>query len=98
MAVFGTSRIIQAEYPSHPSNFGLFGNLIDWSVQDEALIQIRSKGLSRRPLKDFSEGARIAYKYAMIFGLPIFSLMLGLWMWRSQKIRRALLPLEYKEG
>ncbi|MCG3203425.1 MAG: hypothetical protein KCHDKBKB_00083 [Elusimicrobia bacterium] len=98
LVLFGTSRFIQSEYPSQPSNFGLLGNLLDWSVQDEALIQIRSKGVARRPLKEQSDGVRLLIKYAMFFGLPLLSLLVGLWMWRSQKIRRSLLPLEYRES
>lgn len=97
LVVFGTSRFIQSEFPDRPSNYGLFGNLIDWSVQDEALIQIRSKGFSRRPLKELPNGVRMLYKYLMLLGLPLFSLILGLWMWRTQKTRRALLPLSYRE-
>lgn len=98
LVLFGTSRFIQSEYPSRPSNLGMFGNLIDWSTQDEALIQIRSKGLARRPLKEFPDVVRMAFKYLMVLALPLFSLALGLWVWRAQRTRRALLPLRYKES
>lgn len=96
--LFGTSHFIDSDYPARPTNYSLFINLIDWSVQDDVLIQIRSKGFARRPLKEFSDGIRLIYKYLMIIALPMLSLVLGLVVWRRQKIRRALLPLAYTAG
>lgn len=98
LLVMGTSRFIEGEYPVRPGNYGLFANLVDWAVQDEALIQIRSKGLSRRPLKEFPDGVREFFKFAMIFVLPLLSLAAGLFVWRKQKARRELLPSIYKES
>lgn len=95
LVVFGTSRFIQSDYPSRQTNLNLFVNLLDWSVQDEALIQIRSKGFDRRPLRAMSDGVRAILKYAMIAFMPLFSLAVGLIAWRRQKTRRALLPLSY---
>ncbi len=98
LIVFGTSRWVDASYPLRPNNYGLLSNLIDWSVQDEALIQIRSKGLARRPIRDLGDGVRGVFKYLMLLALPLGSVAIGLVLWRRQKVRRALLPLRYQQA
>ncbi|OVE78165.1 hypothetical protein BVX98_01120 [bacterium F11] len=93
--VFGTSRFVRTDFPPRTQNFSLFMNLLDWSVQDEALLKIRSAGAVIRPLRPMSEGIRFLVKNMLIFFLPIFSILLGFVIWKRAKIRRSLLPLTY---
>ena len=95
--VFGTSRFVRTDFPPRSQNFSVFMNLMDWSVQDEALLSIRSQGVAYRPLRKMSEGVRAVVKYALILFLPLFSLLLGLFIWRRARLRRSLLPLKYRE-
>lgn len=95
--LFGSSRFINGAYPPRPSNYAVFMNMLDWSVQDEALLSIRSKGVARRMIRELSDGMRVIVKFFMIFGLPILSILLGVWVWRHQRLRRQLLPLHYQE-
>lgn len=97
LIVLGTSRLIRTEYPVKQPNFSLFMNLIDWSGQDDVLLQIRSKGTVQKPIKPLSDSLRLFLKSLMIFGLPLFSLLAGVLVWRRQKVRRALMPLQYQD-
>ncbi|MCB4756596.1 MAG: GldG family protein [Elusimicrobia bacterium] len=96
--VFGCSRFIRSDYPPAPSNYTLFLNLLDWSVQDEALLSIRSKGAALRPLKPLSNTPRALIKYFMVIFLPLLSLIAGLIVWMRHRTRLALLPLQYRGG
>lgn len=96
--LFSSSRFIRNDYPPKQSNFNLLLNLIEWSAQDEALLSIRSKGAALRPIKNFSDGIRALIKYALILFLPLMSMLVGLFIWRRENIRRALLPLKYSDA
>lgn len=94
--LFGTSRFIRSDFPPNQNNYAVFLNMLDWSAQDEVLLSIRAKGVSRRPIREFSDGIRLLIKYLLVLALPVLSVLLGLWIWRRQKTRRALLPLRYQ--
>jgi gliding-associated putative ABC transporter substrate-binding component GldG len=64
-------------------------NLIDWLVQDDALLAVRTRGLSAAPLKDISDGARNGLKFANILGLPLLLVGFGLIRWRAREGRRS---------
>ena len=98
LVLFGTSHFVEADYPARQGNYSLLAKLFDWSVQDEVLIQIRSRGFERRPLKDYSDGMRAIFKLAMMCVLPLLTFVLGIFVWRRQKLRRMLLPLQYKDN
>lgn len=95
--VIGNSRFVRSDFMPRASNYTFFLNLLDWSVQEEALLSIRAKGMTRRPLKAMSDPVRAMVKYAMVLLLPIGVIVVGLLVWRRQKIRRALLPMMYSE-
>jgi gliding-associated putative ABC transporter substrate-binding component GldG len=95
--LFGCSRWIRTDFPPRDSNFALFFNLLDWSVQDEFLTSIRSKGIRIRPIKELSDGKRMVVKYILMLGLPLLTAILGLLLWARHKRRMALLPLLYKD-
>jgi len=98
LILFSSSRFIRSEFPLKQSNLSLFVNLMDWAVQDEVLLQIRSKGLAQKPLKPLSDGIRIFIKVILITAMPLFSMLIGFIVWQKQKMRRALMPLVYKEA
>ena len=47
-------------------------NVVDWLAQDEALAQVRNKGMQSRPLEQVKEGTVGLIKAANIVGLPLF--------------------------
>ncbi len=76
----------------NPDNINLMVNAIDWLSDDTGLIDLRTKGASRRPLKeDLSDGKRMFLKY-FNFLLPIVIIILiGILRFeirRNQRIKR----------
>jgi gliding-associated putative ABC transporter substrate-binding component GldG len=69
-------------------NLLFFQNLVDWLAQDEALIAIRSREVTDRPLKTVSEPTKRVVKYANMFGGPILVIVLGIGVWQSRKRRK----------
>ena len=69
-------------------------NALDWSIQNDALVALRSKNLDRRPLNQVSVTRRATYRFLGIALGPILVLLLGLGMWfirRQKKLRVAKL-------
>jgi ABC-type uncharacterized transport system involved in gliding motility auxiliary subunit len=96
--LFGNSRFIRSDYPPRQSNLSLFVNLMDWSIQDELLLSIRSKTVSRRPIRELTDASRLLVKISMVWMLPLLAVVTGLIVWRREKVRRALLPLQYRDA
>lgn len=66
-------------------------NVLDWSVQNEALLAIRAKGDVRRPLAQVSEGEQRVLKYAGILAAPVLFLLFGFVRWQIRRRRRPTL-------
>lgn len=61
-----------------PDNLLFFQNIVDSLSLDEDLINIRSKGISERPIKELGESVKAVVRYANIFGLTIIAITFGL--------------------
>jgi len=69
--------------------FGL--NMVDWLIQDEAILSIRSKSIDPRPLKEVSENTRPWVKYGNMI-LPLLMVVVyGLFRWRKRRDRQIIL-------
>jgi len=88
--VVGSPALLDDEFMSG-SSLVLALNAVDWLVKDEALIALRSRGVSERPLAELSYEGRMFFKGLWLFGLPFLMLSLGLWRWWRMK-HRALQP------
>lgn len=73
-------------------------NIVDWTAQDAALIEIRSKGLSSAAIGDISDLARQSIKYFNLIGLPILVILAGLVMWRRFENRRFKIVSWYQQS
>jgi gliding motility-associatede transport system auxiliary component len=69
-------------------NLLFFQNLVDWLVQDEDLIAIRSREVTDRPLRNLSEPAKRLVKYANMAGSPALVIVGGLILWQVRRRRK----------
>jgi len=63
--------------PVLQANLDFIFNCLDWGVQNEALVDIRSKGLVKRPIDTVSQGGQTAITLSMIVGLPLLFVLIG---------------------
>lgn len=59
----------------NPDNVNLMVNSIDWLSDDTGLIELRTKGITSRPLAQISDGRKTFLKY-LNFLLPILLIIL----------------------
>ncbi len=100
--VVGDSDFISDQYVNlglrsglqlYVANLAFVLNVIDWLAQDEALAQVRNKGMQNRPLDQISEGKVTLIKAANIVGLPLLLLIIGLVRWRFRQSARSAAKL-----
>ena len=58
-----------------PDNASLFANSIDWLSDDTGLIDLRTKGVTSRPIEQLEEGTQATLKYTN-FLLPILAVII----------------------
>jgi len=79
LVVVGDSDFIKDGFVRNmPDNLVFFQNLVDSLSLDEDLINIRSKGVSDRPIKELSEGTKAIVRYLNIFGLTAAVVIFGM--------------------
>jgi len=66
-------------------------NAIDWLIQSEDLIAIRSKQIPQKPLKDIPPVAKKLVRWANLFGPTILIIMLGIILWQVRRIKKKAL-------
>ncbi len=64
--------------PVQPDNLSLLVNSIDWLSDDTGLIDLRTKGITSRPLDDLEEGTRNLLKYGNFLVPMLFVLLYGI--------------------
>ena len=74
--------------PPNGANAQLGLNMVDWLIQDEALLSIRSKSIAPRTLRDVSEGTRTVVKYSNMLGPLLLVVLVGLARWRKRRARQ----------
>lgn len=79
IAVVGDSDFARDNFINgNPDNLAFFQNLVDIMSLDEDLIQVRSKVVSSRPIKELSDTQRSAMRYFNIFGMTVIVLAYGM--------------------
>ncbi len=82
-AVNGTG---QQQQRVSEDNVNLVSNVMDWLSDDTGLINLRTKGITSRPIAEVDDGTRNLYKYGNVLA-PIL-LILGLALVRRQRARK----------
>ncbi|MDQ7002719.1 MAG: Gldg family protein, partial [Ghiorsea sp.] len=89
LLVSGSSALLDNEF-INGENTVLILNILDWLSHDEALIELRSKGVTQRPLEPLNKAERTFFKIVWMFALPSLLLMLAGWRWLYLRQRRSL--------
>jgi gliding-associated putative ABC transporter substrate-binding component GldG len=76
----------QQQQQVNQDNVNLASNAIDWLSDDTGLIELRTKGITSRPLEQIDDTKRNLYKYGNV-ALPIL-LMIGIALYRRQRFAR----------
>jgi len=63
--------------PIVQANLDFIYNCLDWGVQNEALVDIRSKGMVRRPIVEVSSTGQTAIALSVILGVPLLFVLGG---------------------
>lgn len=66
---------VSGQRGQNPDNVSLMVNSIDWLSDDTGLIELRTKGVSSRPIEDLEDAERSLLKY-LNFLLPIILILL----------------------
>lgn len=90
--VVGGSSLVQDQFAGGSSQ-ALALNLVDWLLLDEAMMAIRTRGLTVAPLDELTDATRTTLKVANILGLPALFVVFGLVRWRLRERRRRLVRL-----
>ncbi len=69
------------------NGFRAIHNMVDWLVEEAALIAVRGKQVER-PLASLDDGKRLFVKYGNIAGPPLALVAFGLVYWRVRERRR----------
>lgn len=64
--------------PVVQANLDFLHNALDWAIQNEALVDIRSKAWTQRPIRNVSAGTRTAVTVGLTVGLPLTFALVGL--------------------
>ena len=66
-----------------PDHVNFASNAIDWLTDDTGLIDLRTKGITSRPLESIEDGTKNILKYANVFA-PILLLLIYAFIRRLQ--------------
>lgn len=86
LVVVGTSRFVDSQFLSG-GGIALFMNILDWLTQDEALISIRSKVVTDRPIKETSKGTKTFITWLSPILPSIIFVVFGIIRWQIRKRR-----------
>ena len=77
--VVGDSDFVSGNLITMADNLVFFQNITDSLSLDGDLIEVRSKGITSRPIKtDISDGQKSLIRYLNVFGITILVLVIGL--------------------
>ncbi|MFT5142315.1 MAG: gliding-associated putative ABC transporter substrate-binding component GldG [Rhodothermales bacterium] len=76
---------------ANQGNISFALNMVDWLVQDDAMLSIRAKSVAPRALSSVSDGMRPWIKYGTMLGPVLLVILFGLLRWRRRQTRQILL-------
>ena len=71
-----------------PDNVNILSNAIDWLTDDTGLIELRTKGVTARPIDEMEESTRTVIKYTNFLVPIVLVVVYGLIRFQRNRIRR----------
>lgn len=71
-----------------PDNVNLLSNAIDWLTDDTGLIDLRTKGVTSRPIDEMEDSTRTIVKYATFLSPLMLVLIYGIVRFQRNRVRR----------
>jgi len=85
---FAVNREAQNMQGLNPDNISLLTNSIDWLTDETGLIDLRTKEITSRPIDEMEDGKKAFLKW-LNFLLPvIIILVIGIYRWQMQNMKR----------
>jgi len=93
LVVVGNSRFIESDFLGRfPENSAFFLNMVDWLTMGDALIGIRTREKTERPLpSEMSDQKKALIRYINIFGVSLLIILFGLVRLYLKRRKRATL-------
>lgn len=88
LLVVGSGDLMRDAFLMNGEDVPFVMNGIDWLARDEALIALRSRGVTDRPLAPVSDAVREAVKAVNLTGGALLLVLVGLVRWRLRRGRR----------
>lgn len=85
LLLVGTAGFARPGLPVGESGVAFLLNAVDWMLQEEDLISIRTKDVAERPLRELSPAAKSAARWATVLLPPFGVVAFGLWRRRSRR-------------
>ncbi|MCX5794249.1 MAG: GldG family protein [Elusimicrobia bacterium] len=98
VVIVGTAQQVRPQFSGKEGTTAFLLNLLEWSLQDETLLSIRSKAAAYRPLRPLPLAAMLAAKYALILFLPLALVAAGLWRYARSKAQRRELARSFDDA
>ncbi len=104
IVVIGSSFMVRSNFAQQfPENLVLAQNAVDWLTLGNALISIRSRAVSDRPLEpsitaDEAQGRRRLVKFAGTFAMPILLGIVGIGRWMVRRREKQAFQAELERA
>jgi ABC-type uncharacterized transport system involved in gliding motility auxiliary subunit len=98
LIIVGTAQQVRPQFAGKEAISAFLLNLLEWSLQDEALLSIRSKAAAYRPLRPLPLAAVLTAKYSLIFFLPLVLVAAGLTRYAQRKTQRRELAKHFDDA
>jgi ABC-type uncharacterized transport system involved in gliding motility auxiliary subunit len=98
LVVVGTAEQAKPQFADKEAASAFLMNLLEWSLQDETLLSIRSKAAAYRPLRPLPLAAVLAAKAALILLPPLALAAAAAAYWLRRRARRRELAKDFDDA
>jgi len=89
LVVIGAPALLDATFIDGDNSLFVL-NVLDWLSGNGSLIELRSRGVTERPLDNLNRDARAGWKAIWTFMLPLLIAIAAIWRWRLRVRKSAM--------